>query len=65
MNKVIVKFLENDGRDWYQLNGTDDGTKWNFDNEIYGVAKDGAILDSDGCPLAEGNQKIAVLNSIY
>lgn len=57
--------LDNDGLQWYELNGVDYGTDWEFNGSIYGITKDGSILDEEGYPLTEGDfETIAVLNTI-
>lgn len=64
-NHVTVNFVEDDGRKWYRLNGTDSGTDWEFKNKEYGVHKDGTILDCEGRPLTEGDlETIAVKSAI-
>ncbi len=51
-NKMATaKLINNDGRDWYKLNGIDYGTKYEFDDGVYGVTEDNTILDFDGYPL--------------
>ena len=63
--KATAKFTENDGRSWFELNGTDNGTGHEFNSETYGVTKDGEILDADGVPLNEDDWEcIAVLNAL-
>lgn len=69
MNTIIkmaeAKFIEDDGRDWYALTGTDYGTSWDFSDDVYGVHQDGTILDIDGFPLTDGDtETIAVRNTI-
>lgn len=52
---------------WFRLDGTDYGTKIEFDGETFGIAESGGddrILDEDGSPLTEGDhQTIAVRNT--
>lgn len=58
---VKVDTLDNDGRQWFKLTGTDYDTGIEFDGDVYGLHEDGTILDADGCPLTEGdNLTIAV-----
>lgn len=65
MNNLTVKFIEDDGRKWYTLNGYCIDTEVDFENETFGVNSDGTILDADGCPLTSGDsQTIAVENAI-
>lgn len=56
------KIIENDGREWFELNGTDYGTGCEFNNDLYAVDGD-TILDCDGHPLTEGDaETVAVRN---
>lgn len=56
---------ENDGRQWFELNGVDYGTEYEFDGSVYGVTDDNVILDADGCTITEGDvETIAVRNTI-
>jgi len=65
MRNVTVKELNNDGRRWVELDGTDYGTNYEFDNTTYGITDDDVILDCDGAPLTEGDfETIAVRNSL-
>lgn len=64
MNNITIKHLENDGRDWYLINGVDDYNKIEFDNETYGITKDGSLLDSDGCPIDDSFNKDFILGLI-
>ena len=65
MSNVTVKELENNGRRWVELTGTDYGTQHEFNADVYGVTTDNAILDCDGAPLTEGDgETIAVRNSL-
>ena len=53
---------------WFNLDGTDFGTEYVFDNDRYGIAETGdvsTVLDEDGSPLTDGDiETIAVRNSI-
>jgi hypothetical protein len=56
--------IDNDGRQWFELNGTDYGTGIEFDHDVYGLNGD-TILNADGYPLTEGDWRtIAVRNTI-
>lgn len=60
-----IEMLENDGRQWFRLNGIEPDTNWDFDNDEYAIHSDGSILDSEGYPLTPGDlQEIAVSNSV-
>jgi len=62
---ATAKLIESDGRDWYELSGTDFGTNYEFEGAIYGVTENDQILNVDGFPLTEGDfETIAVRNSI-
>ena len=62
---TTVNKIDNDGRQWFELDGTDYGTGFTFDHAIYGITDDDVILDADGCPLTEGDiRTIAIRNSI-
>ena len=57
--------IDNDGRQWFELNGVDYGTGYEFDGSDYGLTDDNVILDADGSPLTEGDvETIAVRNTI-
>lgn len=61
------KLLENEnGVQWFSLNGEDFGTGVIFENEVFGVYNDGALVDSENYPLdCESDWKtIAVRNSL-
>ncbi len=67
MTNVTVKEIDNNEKNvrWIELNGTDHGTDYEFDNETYGITEDDRILNCDGCPITEGDyQTIAVRNSV-
>ena len=65
MANVTVKEIENDGRRWVELNGTDYGTDYEFENSVYGVTDNNEILDCDGSALTEGDfETIAVRNAL-
>lgn len=50
---------------WYELTGTDNGTGCQFDGDVFGVAGDGSLVNSECCPLVESDwETIAVRNSI-
>ena len=58
---ATAKFIGNDGRDWYELNGVDYGTEIEFNGAVYAVTEDDTILDDGGYPLTEGDwETIAV-----
>jgi hypothetical protein len=62
---ATAKFNTYDGRDWYRISGVDYGTGREFNGELYGLTRDGAIIDADGSPLTEGDgETIAVRNAI-
>ncbi len=53
------------GVNWYQIEGTDYGTGVCFETEVFGVTNEGRILDCDGAPLTEGDTiEIAVRNAL-
>jgi len=59
-----IEKLENDGREWYQITGFDNGTQLELDG-IYGFTDDNVILNENGCPLTDGDwETIAVRNAI-
>lgn len=62
VNKIDSAF----GTAWFDINGTDSGTGWEFDGaETFGLTDDSRVLDCDGCPLTEGDlQEIAVKNAL-
>jgi len=64
MKKLTVKFIENDGRDWFAINGHHTDTGVDFNNETFGVAKNGQILDVDGCPLTPGDHQTIAVESL-
>jgi|GEM_PF-2004753 len=54
---------------WFSLDGTDYGTGYKFDSEVYGIVESGVensvIVDEDGNPLTEGDHRtIAVRNNV-
>jgi len=51
MRKLTVKFIEDDGRDWFEINGNHDGTGIDFDSETFGLTYDGQFLDFAGNPM--------------
>ena len=60
---VKTTFLENDGREWYHIEGTEYGTGYDL-NSDYAIDGD-TVLDIDGCPLTDGNNEtIAVRNAL-
>lgn len=46
--KTTVKFIEDDGRKWYEITGHD-----YIDDGEYAITEDGDILDCDGAPIDE------------
>lgn len=62
---TVTKKIENsDGITWFEIDGTDIGTAWEFNNDIVGVTDCGLILDCDGCPCTVGDLfHIAVTNA--
>ena len=63
--QINIIELDNDGRRWVELSGVDYGTDYEFDQDIFGVTNEDAILDADGCGLTEGDpQTIAVRNAL-
>ena len=65
MKTVTVNELENDVHRWVELTGTDFGTKYEFNNDVYGITNDDVILDCDGSGLTDGDyETIAVRNSL-
>ena len=62
---ATAKLIENDGQEWFELNGIDYGTGYEFDNDTYAISVNGQILDADGFPLTEGDHEtIAVRNQL-
>ena len=62
---VTLLETDNDGRQWYVLDGVDYGTDYAFCDDVYGVTTDGRILDADGYPLIVGDiPYIAVCNAL-
>lgn len=62
--KITTEEMDGITRDWYKLTGTDYGTGRELDGE-YAVTSSGHVLNSDGCPLTEGDREtIAVRNSL-
>lgn len=61
---TVIK-LENDGIQWFELNGVDYGTNYEFNLDVYGLTEDDRILNCEGHPLTEGDvETIAVRNTI-
>ena len=56
-----IKFIMDDGRKWYKLNGTDYGTGYEFNNDEFGLCDDGVIIDCDGYPLTDGSNVLAAV----
>lgn len=62
---TTVKIINKEEITWYVIDGTDTGTNYEFEDAIYGITDDGAVLDEDGGPLTDGDyQTIAVRNAI-
>jgi len=63
---AINKIDSDNGVTWFDINGIDSGTGWEFDGaETFGLTKDSRVLDCDGCPLTAGDlQEIAVKNAL-
>ena len=63
---TVTKKIENsDGITWFEIDGTDIGTDWEFNNEIVGVTDCGKILDCDGCPCTVGDRlHTAITNAL-
>jgi len=52
---------------WFELNGEDDGTSYQFASDVYGVAESGgesSFLDCDGAPLTEGDHEWIAVNNV-
>ena len=54
---------------WFRLTGTDYGTKYEFDGDVYGIMEnidgESVVVNSDNCALVDGDyQTVAVRNSI-
>jgi hypothetical protein len=65
MKELKANFKENDnGRNWYIVDGCHDGTELEFDNQEFARAENGAILDSDGCALTPGDWDHIAVNSV-
>jgi len=65
MSVLAEKMSLEDGTQWYKLNGTDFGTGYEFDNDVYGITEDNVVVDCDNCPITEGDfQEIAIRNTI-
>ena len=57
--------ITSDGRDWYELYGTDYGTGYKFNGTLWGVTKNNTILDYEGYPQNETDiVTIAVRNTL-
>ena len=54
---------ENDGRQWYVVDGEHYGTGCTFENEEYARSEDG-IIDCDGYPLTSGDYEYIAVNSV-
>jgi hypothetical protein len=76
MTNATAKFIEADQNwqeesttYWFELNGTDYGTGYEFNGETYGVVESGSdepvIVNSDNYPLVDGDvETIAVRNTV-
>ena len=67
MTSVTAKKLDTNenGVTWYELNGFDSACDYDFENETFGITKDGRVLDCDGCPCTAGDWlEIAVNRAI-
>ncbi len=52
-------------RQWFRLDGRDNGTGVEFDNDEFAINENGNILNGDGCPLVESDwETVAVRNSL-
>lgn len=65
MNTVKTIETNENGVTWYEINGVDFGTGFEFENETVGVTDCGRILDCDGCPVTAGDGlEVAIRNML-
>ena len=63
--KLTTDSAEGIIRKWYEISGECPHTGCTFKNEVFALTADDRVLDSDGCPMEEGDrQALALRRSI-